>query len=118
MADDVTRWSVTYTKHIKQKRKVYQDGFLDVQSSSHKVKLYDDCDKLLDSKIVKLDDVVKLGETITLGAYLVDIGDPHGDSKPIPNLILQRDKYTTDKAHMSNSSKLNNNSTCVIDWTY
>ncbi|KAL7597427.1 hypothetical protein Lser_V15G30262 [Lactuca serriola] len=103
MADDVTRWSVTYTKHIKQKRKVYQDGFLDVQSSSHKVKLYDDCDKLLDSKIVKLDDAVKSGETITLGAYLVDIGDPHGDSKPFPNLILQRDKSTADKAHMSNS---------------
>ncbi|KAL4565403.1 hypothetical protein LXL04_029497 [Taraxacum kok-saghyz] len=104
MADDVTRWSVTYTKHIKQKRKVYEDGFLEVQSSSHKVKLYDDCDKLLDSKIVKLDDdAVKSGETITFGSYLVDIGDPQGDIKPIPNIILQRDKIIADKTHMSNT---------------
>ncbi|KVH91781.1 protein of unknown function DUF2439 [Cynara cardunculus var. scolymus] len=90
MADDVRRWSVTYTKHLKQKRKVYQDGFLEIQSSTHKVKLYDDCDKLLDCKIVKLDDDVRSGETLTFGAYLVDIGDPHGESKPIPNLILKR----------------------------
>ncbi|KAI3756346.1 hypothetical protein L1987_56166 [Smallanthus sonchifolius] len=97
MADDVRRWSVTYTKHITQKRKVYQDGFLELQSSSHKVKLYDDCDKLLDSKIVKLDDAVRSGETLTFGAFLVDVGDPHGETKPIPNPILQRDKTMADR---------------------
>ncbi|KAK1430655.1 hypothetical protein QVD17_13550 [Tagetes erecta] len=92
MADDVSRWSVTYTKHITQKRKVYHDGFLELQSSSHKVKLYDDCDKVLESKIVKLDDAVRSGETLTFGAFLVDVGDPHGETKPIPNSILQKDK--------------------------
>ncbi|KAI7725092.1 hypothetical protein M8C21_014235, partial [Ambrosia artemisiifolia] len=100
MADDVSRWSVTYTKHKTQKRKVYQDGFLELQSSSHKVKLYDDCDKLLESKIVKLDDAVRSGETLTFGAYLVDIGDrdPPGESetKPVPNPILQRDTIMMD----------------------
>ncbi|KAI3689901.1 hypothetical protein L2E82_47871 [Cichorium intybus] len=113
MADDVTRWSVTYTKHIKQKRKVYQDGFLEVQSSSHKVKLYDDCDKLLENKIVKLDDAVRSGETITLGAYLVDIGDPQGDTKPIPNLILQRDKTIANKSHMSNTKTSNGKASSI-----
>ncbi|XP_076882717.1 uncharacterized protein LOC143531270 [Bidens hawaiensis] len=97
MADDVTRWTVTYTKHKTQKRKVYQDGFLELQLSSHKVKLYDDCDKLLESKIVKLDDAVRSGETITFGAYLVDIGDPDGETKPVPNPILQRDKIMSDR---------------------
>ncbi|PWA36115.1 hypothetical protein CTI12_AA603130 [Artemisia annua] len=56
------------------------------------VKLYDDCDKLLDSKIVKLDDAVRSGETLTFGSYLVDIGDLHGESKPIPNVVLKREK--------------------------
>ncbi|XP_076900596.1 uncharacterized protein LOC143554802 [Bidens hawaiensis] len=97
MADDETRWTVTHTKHKTQKRKVYQDGFLELQSSTHKVKLYDDCDKLLESKIVKLDDAVRPGETITFGAYLVDIGDPDGETKPIPNPILQRDKVMADR---------------------
>lgn len=31
------KWSVTYTKHIKQKRKVFQDGFLELDVLSHKV---------------------------------------------------------------------------------
>ena len=35
------RWSVTYTKHIKQKRKIYQDGFLDLQFSTNKVNSYE-----------------------------------------------------------------------------
>ncbi|KAL8263900.1 hypothetical protein R6Q59_022030 [Mikania micrantha] len=103
MADDVRRWSVTYTKHIMQKRKVYQDGFLELQSSSHKVKLYDDCDQLLDSKIIKLDDAVRPGETLTFGAYLVDVGDPHGETKPILNPILQRDKTMADRKGTSNN---------------
>ncbi|KAI3795016.1 hypothetical protein L1987_37659 [Smallanthus sonchifolius] len=71
-----------------------------------KVKLYDDCDKLLDSKIVKLDDAVRSGETLTFGAYLVDVGDPHGETKPIPNPILQRDKTMVDRKNTPNSSKI------------
>ncbi|TMX01796.1 hypothetical protein EJD97_023537 [Solanum chilense] len=83
MGDVKKKWSVTYTKHLKQKRKVYQDGFLELQSSSHKVMLYDDCEKLLGVKILKNDNDVKTGETLAFDSYLVDIGDPHGDYKPI-----------------------------------
>lgn len=31
------RWIAMYTKHIKQKRKVYHDGFLDLQIARRKV---------------------------------------------------------------------------------
>ncbi|KAL5989430.1 hypothetical protein ACLOJK_010321 [Asimina triloba] len=34
---DARRWSVTYTRHLKQKRKVYQDGALELFHSSNKV---------------------------------------------------------------------------------
>lgn len=37
MEDEKTKWSVTYTKHVKQKRKVYQDGFLELHMSTNKV---------------------------------------------------------------------------------
>ncbi|KAK3030626.1 hypothetical protein RJ639_035830 [Escallonia herrerae] len=69
--EDARRWSVTYTKHVKQKRKVYQDGFVELQSSSHRVVLYDDCEKLLDSRFVKMDDVVRSGETLTFGVLIL-----------------------------------------------
>ena len=41
---------------------------------------------------MKLDDAVRSGETLTFGSYLVDIGDLHGERKPIPNVVLQREK--------------------------
>ncbi|XP_019266739.1 PREDICTED: uncharacterized protein LOC109244151 isoform X4 [Nicotiana attenuata] len=86
---DVKKWSVTYTKHLKQKRKVYHDGFLELQSSNHKAMLYDDCEKLLGIKILKNDEDVKTGETLPFDSYLVDLGDPHGDYKPIPKLNIK-----------------------------
>ncbi|GLT74645.1 hypothetical protein SLA2020_464320 [Shorea laevis] len=73
------RWSVTYTKHVKQKRKLYQDGFLDLHTSTGKVILYDDCEKLLECRILRKDEDVSSGETLTFNAYLVDVGDPEGD---------------------------------------
>ncbi|KAK3024185.1 hypothetical protein RJ639_043762 [Escallonia herrerae] len=117
---DARRWSVTYTKHVKQKRKVYQDGFLELQSASHKVVLYDDCEKLLDSRFVKMDDVVRLGETLTFGAYLVDIGDPEGEQKPKPkpkpNLNLQeREKKISEKAGSLHGQKFKNSLHSDVD---
>lgn len=50
------------------------------------VMLYDDCEKLLAVKILKSDNDVKAGKTLAFDSYLVDIGDPHGDYKPIPIL--------------------------------
>ncbi|KAL8138847.1 hypothetical protein V2J09_004848 [Rumex salicifolius] len=73
MEEELRRWTVTYTKHVKQKRKVYQDGYL-LLTSKKKAMLYDDCDKLLDSKFLKEDENLSSGETLTFGSYLVDIG--------------------------------------------
>ncbi|XP_047333447.1 uncharacterized protein LOC124936965 isoform X2 [Impatiens glandulifera] len=80
------RWSVTYTKHIKQKRKVYQDGYLELETSANKITLYDDCEKLLGSRIVKIGDNVSSGETIAFDSYLVDIGEVDGGCAPVTSL--------------------------------
>ncbi|KAI8546176.1 hypothetical protein RHMOL_Rhmol07G0097300 [Rhododendron molle] len=114
MGDVKKRWSVTYTKHVKQKRKVYQDGFLELHDSSHKIMLYDDCEKLLICRIVKNDDVVKSGETLEFNSYLVDIGDLEGDHKNIPNANLpERDKKITDEAGLVRGRKFKHNSVPV-----
>ncbi|KAL9691111.1 hypothetical protein QQ045_011529 [Rhodiola kirilowii] len=87
--DEVRRWSVTFTKHIKQKRKVYQDGFLTLHTGSRKVKLYDDCENVLEIRILKNDEIVKAGETLTFHSHLVDVGDCEGDDdKPSHNVKI------------------------------
>ncbi|KAM7491505.1 hypothetical protein LguiA_034426 [Lonicera macranthoides] len=113
---DVKKWTVTYTKHVKQKRKVYQDGFLEIHSSTHKVILYDECETLLDSRFVKTDDNIRSGETLTFGAYLVDIGDPHGEHNPTSNLNLQgMDKKINEKARSLHGRSFKTNP-CSIEW--
>lgn len=37
--------------------------------------LYDEWDKLLDTRFVKKDDLISAGETVTFGSYLVDLGE-------------------------------------------
>ncbi|XP_059276353.1 uncharacterized protein LOC132030657 isoform X2 [Lycium ferocissimum] len=105
MGDAKKKWCVTYTKHLKQKRKVYQDGFLELQSSTHKVMLYDDCEKLLGIKILKNDIDVKEGETLAFDSYLVDIGDPHGDYKPVPILKTKQIKKESQESGLLHSGK-------------
>ncbi|XP_020239546.1 uncharacterized protein LOC109818477 isoform X2 [Cajanus cajan] len=93
---DSKRWTVTYTKHIKQKRKVYQDGFLNLHVSTSKVLLYDECEKLLECRLLKSDETVTSGETLVFNGYLVDIGDPEGDNKP-------ESDFNDDKKHKNQS---------------
>ncbi|KAJ8494028.1 hypothetical protein OPV22_015749 [Ensete ventricosum] len=69
------RWVVTYTKHLKQKRKTYHDGVLEISDSGNKVLLYDDSEKLIDSRFLKKDEVIESGGTLTFEAHLVDIGN-------------------------------------------
>ncbi|CAH9068816.1 unnamed protein product [Cuscuta europaea] len=108
---DVKRWDVTYTKHIKQKRKVYQDGFLEVHSSSHKVTLYDDCENVLGSKFMKIESNVKSGETLAFDSFLVDIGDLHGEHKPTGNETSKaRDKNIDMKPRSLHNHKFRNSS--------
>ncbi|XVE60658.1 hypothetical protein DITRI_Ditri05aG0146000 [Diplodiscus trichospermus] len=83
MGEEEKRWSVTYTKHIKQKRKVYQDGFLDLHISTSKLMLYDESGKLLECRMLRKDEVVCSGQTLTFAAYFVDVGllhSPHLNS--------------------------------------
>ncbi|WJX54100.1 hypothetical protein P8452_40022 [Trifolium repens] len=86
MADSKKRWTVTYTKHVKQKRKVYQDGFLVLNVSTGKLSLYDECEKLLECRILKNDETVESGESLTFNSHLVDIGSLEGENKPQPHV--------------------------------
>ncbi|KAL0372934.1 UNVERIFIED_CONTAM: hypothetical protein Scaly_0975000 [Sesamum calycinum] len=106
--EDAQRWSVTYTKHVKQKRKVYQDGFLELQSSRHKVMLLDEWDKLLESRFVKKDDVIKSGETLAFDCYLVDIGELCGGYKPTSTLNQGKDRKVEEKSGSFYSSNSEN----------
>ncbi|GLU06657.1 hypothetical protein SLE2022_236640 [Rubroshorea leprosula] len=99
------RWSVTYTKHIKQKRKLYQDGFLDLHTSMSKVILYDDCEKLLECRILRKDEDVTSGETLTFNAYLVDVGDPEGDHEDDLNFHKLKNNLNSSELKKANTQK-------------
>ncbi|KAH6792540.1 hypothetical protein C2S52_003017 [Perilla frutescens var. hirtella] len=73
--EESQRWNAMYTNHVRQKRKIYHDGFLVLQSSRNKVMLYDECDTLLETRFVKKDDLIKSGETVIFASYLVDLGE-------------------------------------------
>ncbi|KAK6122556.1 hypothetical protein DH2020_043701 [Rehmannia glutinosa] len=112
--EDAQRWSVTYTKHVKQKRKVYQDGFLELQSSRLKVMLYDEWDKLLESRFVKKDDVIKSGETLVFDSYLVDIAELCRGHKPTSTVNRQeKDRKVSEKSGSSYSYCSQSNSISV-----
>ncbi|CAN6483359.1 unnamed protein product [Victoria cruziana] len=87
----VKKWSVTYTKHLRQKRKVYQDGVLELSSSNQKILLYDDCGKLLDSRFLGKDEVVQSGSSLEFEAHLVDV-DYLDSSEKEANLDAQKDE--------------------------
>ncbi|CAO2819270.1 unnamed protein product [Amaranthus hypochondriacus] len=103
---DVKKWSVTYTKHVKQKRKVYQDGTLHLLNN--KVALYDECEQLLDSKFLTRDEVVRSGESLTFASFLVDIGDPDSNCTTFSNLnpISEHDNKPDKKMPVREDEKL------------
>ncbi|WOL01465.1 hypothetical protein Cni_G10181 [Canna indica] len=82
------RWVVTYTKHLKQKRKIYHDGIIELNDSGSKILLYDDSEKLIDSRFLKKDDVIKSGGTLTFEAHLVDVGNLEGKNGPLADSKL------------------------------
>ncbi|XP_047976758.1 uncharacterized protein LOC125218971 isoform X2 [Salvia hispanica] len=99
--EEAQRWTVTYTNHVKQKRKLYRDGFLVLQLSHKKFMLYDEWDKLLETKFVKKDDLITSGETITFGSYLVDLGELCQGHRPTS--ILNHQDQDEKVAETSNS---------------
>ncbi|KAK9698444.1 hypothetical protein RND81_08G104700 [Saponaria officinalis] len=72
--EEVRKWSVRYTKHVKQKRKVYHEGFLQL-IANNKVMLYDEFEKVLDSKFLNKDEAVKPGDSMLFSSFLVEIDD-------------------------------------------
>ncbi|CAL9114853.1 uncharacterized protein LOC135583824 isoform X1 [Musa acuminata AAA Group] len=92
------RWVVTYTKHLKQKRKTYHDGVIEISDPGNKVLLYDDSEKLIDSRFLKKDEVIGSGGTLTFEAHLVDIGNLE-EKGPFKNLNSSRnDSKLSEKA--------------------
>ncbi|KAK3429489.1 hypothetical protein EUGRSUZ_E00912 [Eucalyptus grandis] len=114
MDEAPTKWNVTFTKHLKQKRKVYRDGFLSLHSSSAKVMLYDDSDQLLECRILKNDEVVCSGETLTFNAYLVDVGEPEGGQKPLDDTYAcSRENKVPKRTNLLHRNKFVNVSDCA-----
>ncbi|KAJ8424094.1 LOW QUALITY PROTEIN: hypothetical protein Cgig2_000840 [Carnegiea gigantea] len=101
------KWSVTYTKHVKQKRKVYQDGILHLLSNN-KMMLYDESEQLLDSRFLTKDEVVESGESLSFTCFLVDIGDPKSNQNIIscPNPKSEYDDRTKEKTQLQHGKKL------------
>ncbi|KAI3900190.1 hypothetical protein MKW92_018405 [Papaver armeniacum] len=84
---DPNKWTVTYTKHIKQKRKVYQDGSLGVHGN--KVLLYDDMGSVISSRFLKKEEVINCGQTLLFDGYLVDIGDSERNHETHKDFTIQ-----------------------------
>ncbi|KAI3835588.1 hypothetical protein MKW98_027500 [Papaver atlanticum] len=84
---DLNKWTVTYTKHIKQKRKVYQDGSLGVHGN--KVLLYDDMGSVISSRFLKKEEVINCGQTLLFDGYLVDIGDSERNHETHKDFTIQ-----------------------------
>ncbi|XP_030513700.1 uncharacterized protein LOC115727598 [Rhodamnia argentea] len=95
------KWSVTFTKHLKQKRKVYCDGFLSLHTSTGKVMLYDDSEQLLECRILKNDEVVSSGETLAFNSYLVDVGEPEEGQRPLDDTYIRSRENRVPKGRAS-----------------
>lgn len=75
------------------------------------VLLYDDCEKLLECRILKKDEVVNSGETLTFNAYLIDVADPEGDHNSTSDTISQGRHEKNIEAHdLLHGKKLRNHS--------
>lgn len=59
--------------------------------------LFDASKKLLNSRFLKKDEVISLGESIAFDAHLVEIGEPDGELKPFTDSNVQRDNCNVAK---------------------
>ncbi|KAJ1408190.1 hypothetical protein SESBI_23723 [Sesbania bispinosa] len=107
---DSKRWTVTYTKHIKQKRKFFKS----IVGSDRKstlillnCDLYDECEKLLECRLLKKDETVTSGETLVFNGYLVDIGDSEGDNKLESDFKVDRKNKNESRFRTPSDTKMN-----------
>lgn len=72
--------------------------------------LYDECEKLLECRMLKQDEVICSGETLIFNSFLVDIDTPLGDQKPESGLNFQEgdDKISENSGVVRGKSILNN----------
>ncbi|CAN6174095.1 unnamed protein product [Urochloa humidicola] len=75
-AEPPQRWAATYTKHVKQKRKAYNDGALLLYPASGRLVLLDDADHTLESRFLRSSEEVSPGAALSFNAHLVDVGEP------------------------------------------
>lgn len=71
--------------------------------------LFDAYKRLLDSKFLKKDDIIRPGESLVFDAHLVDIGEDLGNHKPDPNDYSKKssDAEEIKKMHCPQSSPYN-----------
>lgn len=73
--------------------------------------LYDDCEKLLYCKVLKKEEVIRPGETLTFDTCLIDIGDPEGDHKTLSDLNPQgKNEKIMENSRLSNGQTFRKNS--------
>lgn len=73
--------------------------------------LYDDCEKLLYCKVLKKEEVIRPGETLTFDTCLIDIGDPEGDHKTLSDLNSQgKNEKIMENSRLSNGQTFRKNS--------
>jgi len=78
------------------------------------VMLYDDSDQLLECRILKNDEVVCSGETLTFNAYLVDVGEPEGGQKPLDDTYARsRENKVPKRTNLLHRNKFVNVSDCA-----
>lgn len=75
--------------------------------------LYDECEKLLECRLLKQDEVICSGETLIFNSYLVDIDSPQGDHKLEPGLNFQADDdKISEKSGVPRGKNFRTNSVC------
>jgi hypothetical protein len=78
--------------------------------------LFDECEKLLECRILKDEEVVSSSETLTFNSFLVDVGDPEVGSDnnsnnklPVSDLNFHgRDRKTTERFGFMRRQKFRN----------
>lgn len=93
---NITEWQVMYTTHVTQKAKKYHDGFLKLAISGslqRQVKLYDEGRKLLNSRFLRKEEIIRYGESIAFDAHLVDIGEPQAKLQVQVDVHIQENNH-------------------------
>uniref|UniRef100_A0A0E0B210 5'-3' DNA helicase ZGRF1-like N-terminal domain-containing protein n=1 Tax=Oryza glumipatula TaxID=40148 RepID=A0A0E0B210_9ORYZ len=70
------RWAATYTKHVKQKRKAYQDGAIVLHRASGNLVLLDDAGGTVECRTLRAGEEVFPGASLAFQRHLVDVGEP------------------------------------------